>query len=358
VRRPSRHAAALAVLLAAALAMTDPAAGRDARADALPAAAPPSAPAPVSVREPVADGMSIRVAEWRPAGAARGTVVLLHGRSEFLEKYQELAADWTRRGWAVLGLDWRGQGLSDRYPGTGTAGHVPDYAEYLRDLRALLDHAGRAGAPRPWILFAHSMGAHVGLRHLAAGDDRFAAAVLSAPMTDIRTDPFPRWLAAGAARTAAALGLGARYAFGQGDYAAAGAAFAGNPVTSDEARWRVYHDGFARDPRLVVGGVTFGWLAATFRSVEALRAPGVPEAVRIPVFVAVAPDDLLVPSATQLALAARIPGAVVRAYPDSRHEPFMERDAIRDRVWADVDAFLDGRGLGAADRAGGGAGIP
>jgi lysophospholipase len=341
VDRRSRPAAALAVLLAAAIAMTDLAPGATARADALPA----PAGAPASLRIPSADGMSVRVGEWRPAGGPRGTVLLLHGRSEFLEKYAETAAEWTRRGYAVVGLDWRGQGLSDRYPDAGAAGHVPDYADYVADARALLDHAERTGAPRPWVLFAHSMGGHVALRLLAAGEDRVAAAVLSAPMTDIRTDPFPRWLAAAVVRTAAAAGLGARYAFGQGDYDPAGAAFEGNPVTSDRARWRAHHEGFARDPGLVVGGVTFGWLAATFRSVDALAAPGAPEGIRVPVLFAVAPDDALVPSASQLAIAARVPGAVVRTYPGSRHEPFMEADAVRDRVWADVDGFLDGLGL-------------
>lgn len=342
MRRTAGPIAALALAAAAALALTDL---------AIPAAAaqaspPPAFPAPASSRLPVADGMEIRVGTWRPEGPPRGTVVLLHGRSEFLEKYAETAADWTRRGFAVVGLDWRGQGLSSRFPGVGTAGHVPDFDEYLRDLDALLAR-GMEGAPRPWILFGHSMGGHVALRFLARGDDRFAAAVLSAPMTDIRTDPFPRWLAAAVARTASALGAGRSYAFGQGDWDPTAESFAGNPVTSDERRWRVHRAGFEGSAELVVGGVTFGWLAAAFRSVDALSAPGAPERIRVPTLFVVARDDALVPSATQLAVAGRVPGAAVRVHADSRHEPFMEADPIRDRVWADVDAFLAGVGLGA-----------
>ena len=44
----------------------------------------------------------------------RGTVVLLSGRNECIEKYFETIRDLAARGFGVATLDWRGQGDSDR----------------------------------------------------------------------------------------------------------------------------------------------------------------------------------------------------------------------------------------------------
>ncbi|HZH27590.1 MAG TPA: alpha/beta hydrolase [Azospirillaceae bacterium] len=300
-------------------------------------------PEPVLGRLQVSEGIAVRHARWHAQGPVRGTVVLLHGRTEFLEKYAETAADWNRRGFDVFTFDWRGQGLSSRFDGIGQAGHVTDYSVYLDELRAFLDKVVTPAAPPgPWVLFGHSMGGHVGLRHLAGDDDRFHAAVFSAPMTDIHTGPFPRWAASRLAATLANLGLSERYAFGQGDYSAGSSSFEGNVLTSDPVRFRIHHDHYRDNPDLRVGGVTFGWLHATFRSVEALTAPGGLERIRIPTLFVIAPGDKVVPADSQRAVAARIKGAVVKDLPGSGHEPFIERDEIRNQAWEAIDGFLTG----------------
>jgi lysophospholipase len=297
-------------------------------------------PQPRSGTIAVAAGVEVRHARWDPPAPPRATVVMLPGRTEPIEKYRAIAGDFLARGFVVFMLDWRGQGLSTRTPGTGQAQHVDDYADYQADLDAVLDRVvAPAGTPDGWLLFGHSMGGHVALRHLARGDPRVRAAVLSAPMTDIHVGDLPRPLAEGAAWTAARAGLARRYAPGQEDHDAA-EPFAGNRLSGDERRWRAALDLWAKDPRLVVGGVTFGWLDATFRSIAALRAPGVPERIRQPVLMLIAPEDRIVVAASQRALAARMPDAEVVALDGSGHEPFFERDAIRDGAWTAVDRFL------------------
>ena len=51
--------------------------------------------------------------------AKRGTVVVLGGRAEFIEKYFEVIGELLARDFAVAALDWRGQGGSARrlWPG-------------------------------------------------------------------------------------------------------------------------------------------------------------------------------------------------------------------------------------------------
>ena len=80
------------------------------------------------------DGKKLRYARFdateRPL---KGTVVLLPGRNESIEKYFETIADLTRRGLAVATLDWRGQGLSDRLLRNRERGHVDRFDSYVRD---------------------------------------------------------------------------------------------------------------------------------------------------------------------------------------------------------------------------------
>ena len=56
------------------------------------------------------DGVNLRFARWAPPPGRKGTVVLLQGRAEFIEKYFETVRDLRARGFAVATFDWRGQG--------------------------------------------------------------------------------------------------------------------------------------------------------------------------------------------------------------------------------------------------------
>ncbi|HMG51290.1 MAG TPA: alpha/beta fold hydrolase, partial [Inquilinus sp.] len=70
------------------------------------------------------DGARLRWGVWpEPEGRVRGTVLILNGRSEFIEKYRETAGELIARGFRVFGFDWRGQGLSSRTPVGDETGH-------------------------------------------------------------------------------------------------------------------------------------------------------------------------------------------------------------------------------------------
>ena len=64
--------------------------------------------------------MRIRAVLWN--GGSRGTVVIFPGRTEFAEKYGRVVSRLVAEGLSVLVVDWRGQGLSHRYPANPEAG--------------------------------------------------------------------------------------------------------------------------------------------------------------------------------------------------------------------------------------------
>ncbi len=71
-----------------------------------------------------ADGVKLRYARWPSRRRALGTVCLLEGRSESIERYYETITDLRRRGFVVATFDWRGQGGSDRRLHNRGKGHV------------------------------------------------------------------------------------------------------------------------------------------------------------------------------------------------------------------------------------------
>jgi lysophospholipase len=76
----------------------------------------PDNPAPSGAIEEhirAAEGVRLRTARWSPSSPI-GTVVLLGGRGEFIEKYFEVVSELLTRGFAVAAMDRRGQGGSDR----------------------------------------------------------------------------------------------------------------------------------------------------------------------------------------------------------------------------------------------------
>ena len=70
---------------------------------------------------------------------SKGTVVILNGRADFVERYFETMGELQKRGYHVAGFDWRGQGGSQRLLKDGLRGHIRSYREYDDDLRAVMD---------------------------------------------------------------------------------------------------------------------------------------------------------------------------------------------------------------------------
>jgi len=112
---------------------------------------------------------------------ARGSIILYPGRTEFIEKYFETAVDLIQRGFNVLIIDPRGQGLSDRMVEDRLKSYVRDFQDYADDLGAVVD-VFTPLLPKPHILMGHSMGGCVVLQSVISGTTNPAAVVCSAPM--------------------------------------------------------------------------------------------------------------------------------------------------------------------------------
>lgn len=281
------------------------------------------------------DGGRLRRGVWRPQ-MPRGRVVLLQGLSEFLEKYTDVAARLTGMGFEVWSFDWRRQGYSPA--GDGAPAGVFD--RHLADLNALF-----AGLPQgdPPLLLAHSMGAHLALRHLALRPQAVARAVLCAPMIGIRTKRWSQRVARPLTRLMIRLGQGRRPLPGRRNYTPLSIPFAVNPLTSDPVRYELLRQRIRGDPGLAFGHVDWYWLAAAFDSLDRLHAPGMAQSITTPMTVLLAEQDVVVDSQAAAAFAAGLPQAEIQWIAGARHELLQETAAIQDRVWAALERAFGSR---------------
>ena len=287
------------------------------------------------------DGARIRYGHARPPGDVRGTVVLLTGFNEFAEKYFETARDFLDRGFAVWEMDWRGQGGSDRYYANrqkiGSAGFRADAA----DLHQFVAEIVTPEADRPIIAVTHSSSGQIILPLLHDHPEVFAAAVLSAPMFEIKTGAVPPWLARLLARLATGAGFGHLYIPGAGDWSSeSDANFQGRTTSNDAARAGLRHQWLSARPDLRTGGATFAWLDAAFRSLAETRPETYLQAITTPLVIGSPKQDDYVEPAAHRRACAILPACEIIDFPEARHELFMETDRIRDEWFAAIEDFL------------------
>jgi len=284
-------------------------------------------------------GGLLRYAQWNTSGTAHGTVVLLTGRGEFIEKYAtEVIGELLGRGLSVIALDWRGQGLSSRPLTEHDAGHIDSFATYIADLKLFMDTIVAPQAKAPVIALCHSMGGHILLRYLAEhGAGPLTSAVIVSPMTGLLREMFLRSMLLLMPEIAA---MDHRYLFGTGPFLFLARDFAANFVTHDERRYRFTEAWFRADPRLSLGGPTVGWARQAARSMTASLAPGYLERIDLPILLFTAGQDQIVDPASHGPVAARLRRVEHITIAESKHEIMMETDDLRARFWEAFDAFV------------------
>lgn len=304
----------------------------------------PGNPAPEGARVGMfetEDGVRLRYALWpKSDGAPKGTICLLHGRTEFIEKYFETIADFRKRGFAVATFDWRGQGGSDRLIGNPNLGYVDQFEDYWTDLKSFHTQILLPDCPPPFNLVAHSMGGLIAL--MAGARDRlmFDRMFLSAPMLSIPGMPMSMTGIATLAEGLSFAGLGRLPMARRGDRIPTAERFPGNPLTSDIGRYMRMVETLRARPDLAVGAPTIKWTAAAFRAMARAAHPDFPGRVRVPVLMLAAARDEVVstPAIEHLGLSMRTGRHAV--IPAARHEMFQENDDIRAQLFAAFDAFI------------------
>ncbi|MDA3787374.1 MAG: alpha/beta hydrolase [Desulfobacula sp.] len=271
---------------------------------------------------------------------AKGLVLLLHGRSEFIEKYKGVAKKLQKRGFMVVSPDWRGQGLSSRELENRHKGHIRRFDDYLDDLEALYSKVIESQGLPVYIL-AHSMGGHIALRFMKRHPLKIKKAVLVSPMIDITLPAMMKSISGFLSKKLAKTSFAEKYTPGSRDYSVKKAKFKGNNLCHDPKAFWILHNEIAKNSDLAIGGITWGWLNAAFESIKILKQDAVIDKITTPILIISAQKDSIVSTKAQEELSKKLPDCTFLSIKGAFHELLFEDVKIKRKLWDAINGFLD-----------------
>jgi len=295
------------------------------------------------------DGATLRFARWkatkRPVkGPVKGTVILLHGRAEFVEKNFETVADLQEKSFDVLTFDWRGQGGSSRMLADKRRGYIDSFDQYITDLNTIMEEIILPDCPAPYYILGHSTGSLVALLAAPGFGNRIRRMVLCAPLLRLGKQSLSQNSLKYLTGFLTTVGLGEVYVAGGANPQQA-RPFVGNKLTSDLARFDRVRNFAKAHPDLTIGGPTATWLFATIKAMERLENPEYYGQITIPTLLISAGNDQVVNLQAIEELGARLRSGSALTIDGARHELMQERDIFREQVLSAFETFIPGTEL-------------
>lgn len=267
---------------------------------------------------------------------ARGTIVLVHGRNECIEKYFETINDLTAKGFWVATFDTRGQGGSERLLKKAHVGYVRRFSDYQKDISLFLEQVVLPDTRLPFFMLAHSTGGLAALAMAPSLSNRIDRMVLSAPFITLSGQSMPGWFIRTVATALTLTGLGG-VQLGKDQRERS---FDDNPLTSDPDRFARNVAIGTQHPELFIGAPTARWLFEVLKTMPRVTRQDHLTNVTVPTLLLAPMRDRLTPYAAQEELSRNFRAAQLIPITGARHEVLLERDVYRDQALAAIDAFF------------------
>ncbi|MCO6185000.1 alpha/beta fold hydrolase [Rhizobium sp. L1K21] len=285
------------------------------------------------------DGLALRYAIFRsPVSIAKGTIVLLQGRNESIEKYFETIRELTEQGFWVATFDWRGQGGSPRLIADHSLGHVHRFADYEKDLEAFLEKIVLPDTRLPFFMVAHSMGALIALSTAPRLANRIDRIALSAPLLELSDRRPSSHTIMRVARFLRLFGLGRKALSKSRPHTE----FAGNVLTSDPDRYARNRAIVKAHPEFALGPPTASWIDECLRAGQRVSTFSHLDKIMVPTIVLAPTQDAVVSYPAIERLSRYFRAGHFIPIDGAKHELFQERDRYRAQAMSAVLAFLPG----------------
>jgi acylglycerol lipase len=126
------------------------------------------------------DNLNIYTIQWQPDTKAKGVVIMVHGLSEHIGRYQHVAEALANAGYKVYGLDHRGHGKSD-----GKRVQVTAHSHFIDDLKQYFDTIRSENNSDKIFMLGHSMGSVIALQFALKYQNSLAGLVVTGTATDV-----------------------------------------------------------------------------------------------------------------------------------------------------------------------------
>ncbi|MBI3941617.1 MAG: lysophospholipase [Chloroflexi bacterium] len=266
----------------------------------------------------VPGGIELYFQSWRP-DQPRAVIMVIHGYAEHSGRYMHPVEYLVPRGYAIYALDQRGHGKSN-----GERAYISDFRQYLQDLAVFQSQVHRREPHLRVFLLGHSMGGLVSVLYAANHQDELAGLILSGPGLKLsqNTSPLLISLSGFVSRLAPRLAL--------------------VPLDATAiSRDRAAVDAYRSDPLVYNGKVKVRMGTEMLNATKLV--PEVSHRLQLPLLILHGSADRLADPSGSQALYEHVASQdkTLRIYPDFYHEIFNEPGPDRQRVLADLGAWLD-----------------
>lgn len=268
----------------------------------------------------------------------KGTLVIVHGFTESIEKYAEVVWYYVQSGYRVCIYEQRGHGRSFHDNGQIHVTDASSFETYADDLELFLEQVV-SRFPGPYYLHAHSMGGGVSALFLERGGTFFRKAVLNSPLIAPNTYGLPVGLCRAVFRLMILFGKGEKRIITEKDYPGK-EEFEGSCTSSPE-RFYGYEHVKRRTPYFQNYCASNRWAWLSLGLKKKILGKGNPEKVRIPVFVVSAGEDRVVQTPLQKTFCKRLEKGKYLLVPGVRHEIYLSPDRDFFPYFDDVLNFLE-----------------
>ena len=270
---------------------------------------------------------------------AKANIVISHGFTEFIEKYNEIIYYFLQAGYSVFMPEHRGHGKSERAIKNLEKIHVKSFEQYVWDFHIFMNKIVKP-LHMDNILFAHSMGGAIGSLYLEKYPNDFQKAILSTPMIQMRIGKIPYHTAMRIASACKLLGFGKAYAAGQHGFEKRDS-FEKSCCLSRERY--LYAEELRYDCEMYqTSGADYDWVCAAGRAARFVQDKKNITKVEIPVLVFIAGKDHMVDNGKICKFTGKLRAPKLIWIQNAKHEIFNAGKQEREQFFQEIFAFLRG----------------
>lgn len=285
-----------------------------------------------------ADGKMIHYIYYRNEDAV-GDIVMVHGFTEFAEKFFEMCYYFSKMKLNVFFIEHRGHGLSHRHNDDKEVVHIKYFDQYIDDLHTFIKSVVlKKSTGLPLYLYSHSMGGAISVRYLQKHSGVFSKAILSSPMVKAKTAGLPAGITRFFTRFFIILGKEKNKVIGYKGFDP-DKSYENSNDTS-KARFEYYHKKRIKNENIRTAAPSYRWVNEAVRVTEKILDPEKNKEINAKILLCQPEEDSTVYMEPQNRFIKLVKDGRLMKFPGSRHSIYNSVDPTVKEYLDAIEGFL------------------